>query len=65
MRVPLTTMIDYKGFRAMAIASVELDTLKPVLGFKEGIYVSARGMDIVYQDLRNIGIVLNLKENRH
>ena len=65
LRVPLTCMVDYKGFRAMAIASVELDTMKPVLGFKEGIYVSARGMDGVYQDLRNIGIVLNLKENRH
>ena len=45
LRVPLTSMIDYKGFRAMAIAYVEIDTLKPELGFKEGMYVSSKRMD--------------------
>ena len=58
-------MVDYKGFRALAIAYVELDTSMPVLGFNQGQYVSHTRAEKVYQDMRNIGIALNLKENRN
>ena len=58
-------MVDYKGFRAIAIAYVDINTVKLELGFKEGTYICPKKMEEVYQDLRNIGIMLNLKENRH
>ena len=58
-------MIDYKGFRGLAIAYVDLNTMKPELGFKDGIYNNSKRMAGAYNDLRNIGIILNLKENRH
>ena len=58
-------MVDYKGFRAIAIAYVEIVAhYKPELGFFDGQYTYSKRMDRVYQDLRNVGIVLNLKENR-
>ena len=59
-------MVDYKGFRAISIAYVEINiAFGTQLGFSDGQYTSSKRMDHVYQDLRNIGIVLNLKENRH
>ena len=39
LAVPLTCMVDYKGFRAMAIAHIEFETsVGPRLGFKDGNY---------------------------
>ena len=41
LRVPLSAQIDYKGFRAIAIASIPIQpTLGPSIGFyTEGKYV--------------------------
>ena len=65
LRVPLCCIVDYKGFRAQVIAHIELETsVGPKLGFLAN-YVINRNNEAIYQSLRNIGIVLNLKENRH
>lgn len=38
-RVPLSTIIDYKGFRCLAIAKVPVKgNQSPLLGFYEGNY---------------------------
>lgn len=41
-------MVDYKGFRAIAIAYVDINTVKLELGFKEGTYICPKKMDEVY-----------------
>ena len=38
LRVPLSCIVDYKGFRAMVIAYVDIDALKPELGLYAGDY---------------------------
>jgi len=57
-------MVDYKGFRAMATGYVGLDFQELKLGYRQGTYFTGKRIDDLIQQLRNIGIVLNLKENR-
>lgn len=34
LRVPLTAMVDYKGFRALCIGAISIDTnVQPALGY--------------------------------
>ena len=43
LRVPLSCIIDYKGFRCLAIATVPIYSQQgPVLGFYGGSYIRAR-----------------------
>ena len=64
LRVPLSCIVDYKGFRAMVIAYVDIDALKPELGLYAGDYQFTKRVEDVFKELRSIGIILNLKENR-
>ena len=62
-------MIDYMGFRAMAIGFVMIDDTQDQLrlGYRpgrNGTYFMAKKIDDLILQLRNVGIVLNLKENR-
>ena len=36
LRIPLTCMVDYKGFRAISIAHIEIFDRQPTLGFVQG-----------------------------
>lgn len=64
LRVPLASLVDYKGFRAIALGSIPIQPqLGPSLGFyTDGKYVPH---DIkLKQEFAYVGDVLNLKENR-
>ena len=67
LRVPLTCMVDYKGFRALCTAHIQIQQeLGPQLGFvasnnAEPTYISK---DSLKQELSYVGILLNLKDNR-
>ena len=64
LRVPLSSRVDYKGFRAVCIAGMPIQPqLGPSLGFyTDGKYVP---YDVkLKQELAYVGDVLNLKENR-
>ena len=41
LRVPLSAMVDYKGFRAMVTGYVGLDDQELRLGFRQGNYFTA------------------------
>ena len=64
LRSPLSALVDYKGFRALVIASIPITpTLGPTVGFyPDGKYLP-RDLK-VKQELAYVGDVLNLKENR-
>jgi len=63
LRVPLTTLVDYKGFRALAIAKIEISQqLNPALGFYGGVYTCED--ENLKQELGYVGDVLNLKDNK-
>lgn len=65
LRVPLSAIIDYKGFRAMAIAKIQITQAQanqPDLGFNDGIYWAAD--DRLKDEMGYIGEVLNLRDNR-
>lgn len=53
LRVPLSVMIDYKGFRAMAIGFVAIDTQDQLkLGYRpgrNGTYFMAKKIDDMIQ----------------
>jgi hypothetical protein len=63
LRVPLSVLIDYKGFRCLAIGRIPiLPKQEPHLGFYNGIYVPP---DQVLRDaFANVGDLLRLKPNR-
>lgn len=63
LRVPLTAIIDYKGFRAMAIAKIHIEqNSMPELGFADGEYL-VKGR--LKEQMGFLGEVLNLRDNRH
>ena len=40
LRVPISALVDYKGFRCLAIGQVPISTKKgPILGFYQGTYI--------------------------
>jgi len=45
LRVPLSAMVDYKGFRAMAIGYVGLDAQELRLGYRQGNYFTGKRID--------------------
>lgn len=64
LRVPLSSLVDYKGFRAVAIAAIPI---QPQLGPSIGFYTDGKYVphDLkLKQELIFVGDVLNLKENR-
>lgn len=64
LRVPLVAKIDYKGFRAIATAFIQIGIgsgLPPDLGFDSGQYKSS---DQLKQELGYVGDCLNLKDNK-
>ena len=66
LRVPLVAKIDYKGFRAIATAKIEIGVgydIFPDLGFHNGNYRSSEN-SILKQELGYVGDVLNLKDNK-
>ena len=63
LRVPLSVLIDYKGFRCLAVGQIPIMASSgPMLGFYQGNYVSD-------QELKNtfmkVGQLLHLKENKN
>lgn len=64
LRVPISAAVDYKGFRAVAVAAIPIQPqLGPSIGFyTDGKYVP-HDMKLK-QELVYVGDVLNLKENR-
>jgi hypothetical protein len=64
LRSPLSALVDYKGFRALVIASIPITpSLGPTVGFyPDGKYLP-RDLK-VKQELAHVGDILNLKENR-
>lgn len=64
LRVPLSALVDYKGFRAVAIACIPIYPQQgPSIGFfSDGKYVPHDQK--LKQELIYVGDVLNLKENR-
>ena len=64
LRVPLSALIDYKGFRAVAVAAIPIQPgLGPSIGFyTDGKYVPHDQK--LKQELVYVGDVMNLKENR-
>lgn len=64
LRVPLAALVDYKGFRALAVAAIPIQPgLGPSIGFyTDGKYVPHDQK--LKQELVFVGDVLNLKENR-
>lgn len=63
MRVPLSVLIDYKGFRCLAIGKIPiLPKQGPSIGFHNGVYVP---IDPELKNLfANVGDVLHLKDNK-
>lgn len=67
LRVPISALIDYKGFRCLAIGLIPISESPkeptPALGFHGGSYQPVKAD----QDLKNafghVGDVLRLKEN--
>ena len=54
MRVPLSALTDYKGFRCLAIAQVPLNSEEgPALGYYDDIYLSSS--DELKNDLTKLG----------
>ena len=64
LRSPLSCLVDYKGFRALVVASIPITPIHgPIIGFyQDGKYLP-RDLK-VKQELSYVGDVLNLKENR-
>ena len=63
LRVPLVARVDYKGFRAICIAFIQISqSLNPDLGFYGGVY--NWNDDQLKQELSFVGDCLNLKDNR-
>ena len=62
LRIPLGTLIDYKGFRCLAIALIPISTNKgPIIGYHNYKYVQTDPE--LKSAFMNLGEVLNLKEN--
>lgn len=63
LRVPLMTLVDYKGFRALCTAHVQIDnTVQPALGYFLDKYTCPD--ETLKQELRQVGDCLNLKDNK-
>jgi len=64
LRVPLATLVDFKGFRAVAVGQIPISpNYPPSLGFyQDGKYMNDQ--NLLYE-LKQVGDVLNLKENRY
>lgn len=63
LRVPLVTLVDYKGFRALCYARIEIDyTVQPVLGYFLEKYTCED--EQLKLELRQVGDCLNLKDNK-
>lgn len=61
--MPLVTLVDYKGFRALCIAYIQIDnTVQPALGFYQEKYSCQD--ESLKQALRQVGDCLNLKDNK-
>ena len=64
LRVPLSVIIDYKGFRCLAIAKVPVNGNQgPLLGFDGGNYIKDEPTCQIYDAFRRVGEELNLKSN--
>jgi hypothetical protein len=64
LRVPLSVMIDYKGFRAICIANIQIDcSVQPALGYFGGGTYNCED-DQLKQQMREVGDCLNLKVNK-
>jgi len=63
LRVPLTCIVDYKGFRVMAVACAPVDGDRTLVHgpTQEGVYQTCVG---VYKQLTLLAQVLNLKEHK-
>ena len=60
--MPLTAIVNYKGFRALAIAKIQINQLiPPELGFYDGTYLAQD--EGLKEELGYIGEVLNLRDN--
>ena len=61
LRVPISSLIEYKGFRCLAIGMIPiLPGQGPTLGFYQGNYTSEADLKSAFI---NVGETLNLKEN--
>ena len=62
LRVPLSVIIDYKGFRCLAIAKMPVKGNQgPLLGFYESNYWNLE--EKIYESFKRVGEELNLKHN--
>lgn len=62
LRVPLSALIDYKGFRCVAIGAIPIGPERPTLGFHERNYVPTQPE--LKNAFANVGEAMHLKENR-
>lgn len=63
LRTPLVAKVDYKGFRAICTAYIKIEyDLQPTVGYYVGDKYSCD--DESLQDLRKVGEVLNMKDNK-
>ena len=62
LRVPLSVLIDYKGFRCIAIGKIQiLPGTGPVLGFHQRTYQVDQELKSTFS---KVGQLLHLKENK-
>jgi hypothetical protein len=63
LRVPLSAVVDYKGFRALAVGTIDIrPDLSIALGLFNGKYYYSEQK--LKDELSYVGDILNLKENK-
>ena len=64
MRTPLMTMVDFKGFRSIAVAQLPI---KPEQGISLGFDSEGKLQELDYSlrtELQDVGTILHLEENK-
>jgi len=62
LRVPISALIDYKGFRCLAIGQIPIPSMQgPALGFFKSNYLATKPE--LKDAFRDLGEKLRLKEN--
>ena len=63
LRIPISTLIDYKGFRCLAVGLIPiLPQQGPSIGFHKDMYVPTEPE--LKNAFANVGDVLHLKDNQ-
>jgi len=64
IRIPLSAIVDYKGFRAIGNAQIRvIPKLNPKYGMSD--FRTLQTDDNIKQELQMIGKVLNIKDNKY